>query len=343
MQKRRISISDIAKQTKLSKASVSFALRNSPMVSKQTRKKVQEVAKEMGYQNNAVVSSLMSKLRKKNLTSFVETIAIVNGNSDEFALERHPTLPTYYQGIKKEANRLGYAINEFWLHSDDFKRKNIARIFHSRGIRGGIILGHTFGNEFPKYFEKILHEFYFVSAGIRTYNQSLEVVASDDFLISYKAFVEAVALGYKRIAIVLDEYIDDLVGGTLIGGFLRAQLKNKKANIPPFMESEQSPYFKNALQEWVEQYKPDAILFLLNTTREILKNISFIKKNKIKLIQLERRSKIKDWIGIEQNNDVVGRVAVRRLADMLNRNSTIIGENSNMITLIKPTWINENT
>ena len=109
------------------------------------------------------------------------------------------------------------------------------------------------------------------------------------------------------------------------------------------MESEQSPYFKNALQEWVEQYKPDAILFLLNTTREILKNISFIKKNKIKLIQLERRSKIKDWIGIEQNNDVVGRVAVRRLADMLNRNSTIIGENSNMITLIKPTWINENT
>ena len=46
-------------------------------------------------------------------------------------------------------------------------------------------------------------------------------------------------------------------------------------------------------------------------------------------------------MGIEQNNDLVGKVAVRRLADMLNRNSAVVGENSNMITLVKPTWVDE--
>ncbi len=341
MSQENVSISDISKKMKLSKAAVSFALRDSPMVSEQTRKKVKAVAKRMGYKENVAVSSLMSKMRKKEIRSFVETIAIINGNTDELALKRHPTLPRYYQGIKEEASRLGYAINEFWLHSPDFKSEKISKIFHSRGIRGGIVLGHSYGNTFPDDFNNLLHKFYFVSAGIRTYNPSIEVVASDDFLISYNAYTEVLALGYKRIGIVLEENIDDLVGGTLIGGFLRAELKNKKFPIPPFMESEKSPQFKLKLDEWICENSPDAILYLLNTTREILKNIPTLKKKKIKLVQLERRGILKDWFGMEQNNDIVGRVAVRRLADMLNRNSAIVGENSNMITLVQPTWIDE--
>ncbi len=341
MAQKKITLADIAKQTKLSKGAVSFALQNSPMVSEETRKRVQTVAIAMGYKKNELVSALMSKMRKKNVNSFLETIAVINGNLDELALERHPTLPRYYQGIKEEAERLGYAINEFWLHSPNFKSEKISKIFHSRGIRGGIVLGHSYGNTFPDDFNKLLHDFYFVSAGIRTYNQSLEVVASDDFLISYNAYTQVSKLGYKRIGIILEERIDDLVGGTLIGGFLRAQLKTSNSPIEPFMEDEKSEQFKNNLESWISQNNPDAILYLLNTTREILKTIPLIKKKKIKLVQLERRGKLENWMGIEQNNDLVGKVAVRRLADMLNRNSAIVGENSNMITLVKPTWIDE--
>ena len=341
MSQKRITIADIAKEARLSKGAVSFALRNSPMVSEATRRRVHEVAEAMGYKKNELVSSLMSKMRKKNVGSFLETIAVINGNLDELALEHHPTLPRYYQGIKEEAERLGYAINEFWLHSPNFKSEKISKIFHSRGIRGGIVLGHSYGNTFPEDFNKLLHDFYFVSAGIRTYNQSLEVVASDDFLISYNAYTQVSKLGYKRIGIILEERIDDLVGGTLIGGFLRAQLKTSNSPIEPFMEDEKSKQFKNKLESWISQNNPDAILYLLNTTREILKTIPLIKKKKIKLVQLERRGKLENWMGIEQNNDLVGKVAVRRLADMLNRNSAVVGENSNMITLVKPTWVDE--
>ena len=41
------------------------------------------------------------------------------------------------------------------------------------------------------------------------------------------------------------------------------------------------------------------------------------------------------------HNDIVGCVAVRRLADMLSRNSAVVGENSTMLTLVPPTWIND--
>ncbi len=341
MSQKEITLADIAEATGLSKGAVSCALRNSPMVSKQTCKRVQAVAKTMGYKKNELVSALMSKMRKGTVGGFLETIAVINGNLDEFALERHPTLPRYYQGIKEEAERLGYAINEFWLHSPDFKCGKISKIFRSRGIRGGIVLGHSFCNTLPDDFNNLLHDFYFVSAGIRTYNQSLEVVASDDFLISYNAYTQVSKLGYKRIGIILEEWIDDLVGGTLIGGFLRANLKTSLPYIEPFLEVEKSSNFKTKLESWISQNNPDAILYLLNTTRDFLKTNPLIKKKKIKLVQLERRGNFENWMGVEQNNDLVGKVAVRRLADMLNRNSVRVGENSNMITLVKPTWVDE--
>lgn len=232
--KKVVTLSDIAQKANLSKGAVSFALKNSPMVSEKTRKMVQALAKSMGYEKNQLVSTLMSKIRAGSEKSFSETIAVINGNLDEHALRRHPTLPRYYEGIREESERLGYAINEFWMHAPGITPDKLSKIFHSRGIRGGIVLGHSFGNEFPKGYEKIWHDFYFVSAGIRTYNASLEVVASDDFLISHNAYVEAASLGCKNIGLVIDESVDDLVGGTLVGGFLRAQLKGgAKFKCPP--------------------------------------------------------------------------------------------------------------
>ena len=68
MAQKKITLADIAKQTKLSKGAVSFALQNSPMVSEETRKRVQTVAIAMGYKKNELVSALMSKPSHKPLT-----------------------------------------------------------------------------------------------------------------------------------------------------------------------------------------------------------------------------------------------------------------------------------
>lgn len=338
---KKVTLADIARKTSLSKGAVSFALKNSPMVSEKTRRRVQSAARAMGYKKNELVSSLMSKIRAGSEKSFSETIAVINGNLDEFALKNHPTLPRYYAGIRQEAARLGYAVNEFWMHAPGTNAEKLAGIFRSRGIRGGIVLGHSFGNLFPQGFEKIWRDFYFISAGIRSYNASLEVVASDDFLISHNAYVEAASLGCKNIGLVIDESVDDLVGGTLVGGFLRAQLRGgAKFKCPPFLEPRESKTYRGNLAKWIRKNSPDAILYLFNFTRGILEEIPEVGRKNIRLFQLERREPPPpDWTGMEQNNDVVGKVAVRRLADMLNRDSAVAGENSGIITLVRPTWV----
>ena len=59
--KKNVRLVDIAEKLDLTKVSVSKALRDHPDISEQTRKKVKEVAHEMGYSPNLLARSLTSK------------------------------------------------------------------------------------------------------------------------------------------------------------------------------------------------------------------------------------------------------------------------------------------
>ncbi|MBQ6535055.1 MAG: LacI family DNA-binding transcriptional regulator, partial [Opitutales bacterium] len=181
MKGKRVSLADIAAKLGISKSAVSLALNDSPMVSPKTRALVAKAARSMGYSRNSLVSSMMSSIKRGAVGSFSETIALVNGNRDEFALTNHPTLPKYCVGIREEAERLGYRINEFWLHDPKMTGERFFRALRSRGIRGGIILGHSFGSVFPPSFKRVWENFYFVSAGIKTRDPNLEMVSADHY------------------------------------------------------------------------------------------------------------------------------------------------------------------
>ena len=342
MASKRITLSDIAKTLGLSKSAVSFAMNDSPMVSEDTRKLVIETATKMGYVKNELVSSMMSSIKRGGGKKFSETIALVNGNRDECALTNHPTLPRYCEGIREEAMRLGYSINEFWLHRPRLTGESFSRTLRSRGIRGGIILGHSFGNVFTASFKCVWENFYFVSAGIRTHDPNLEMVSADHYAITYQAMRNVIEKGFKRPALIIDEYIDNLVDGRFVAGFLRAQMSISADNrLPPFIESLQDGDLRD-LDAYLENQKPDVILYLLDATRKVLQKSEVFNRNKPELIQLERRNTnidIPNWTGMEQNNNIVGKVAMRRLADMLSRTSTIVGENANILTLIPPSWV----
>ncbi|MDY5582920.1 MAG: LacI family DNA-binding transcriptional regulator [Candidatus Merdousia sp.] len=339
METKKTTLADIAKKLKISKSAVSLALKDSPMVSKRTRDRVAKAARSMGYVRNELVSSMMSSMKKNAYGVFSESVALINGNIDEYALTNHPTLPKYYVGIKEEAKRLGYSINEFWLHDPRLNAEILAKTFRSRGIRGGVIIGHSADNVFPAEYESIWRDFYFISVGIQTFNPTLEMVSADQYAVAYGATKKAVELGYKRPALVIEKHIDEIVGGRFVGGFLRAQFDLPAADrIAPFTYSDTLSGYVNKLYSWLDKRKPDVVLYLLDSTREI---IADKPRNGgcIPLIQLERRGYVPEWTGMEQNNDLVGRVALRRLCDMLNRNPARGGEASNLLTLVPPTWI----
>ncbi len=336
---KNITMGDIAKAAGISKSAVSLALNNSPSIPKSTRERIFKLAENMGYVRNNLVSALMSNIKKKDVEKFSETIAVINGNQDEFALKNHPTLPKYFEGISAEAKRLGYKINEFWLHDARFNSNALSKVLRSRGIRGGIILGHSFGTTFPPSFKSVWKNFYFISVGIKTRSPSLEMVSADHYAITNQATNKAIEMNFKRPGLIIEEYIDELVDGRFLAGYMRAQMHFKRENkIPPMTKSHTDSDYAKALDKWIEKHKPDVILYLMNYTREVFEKSKWY--GHIPLIQLEQRTNLGEWVGrMEQNNDIVGQMAMRRLADMLSRSSSKVLENANMVTLVPPTWI----
>ncbi len=337
---RNITMEDVANSLKISKSAVSLAFANSPRISEALKEKIFKKAEKLGYKKNNLLSEMMSGIKKGMMSSFSENIALLNGNYSPDAFTTHPTLPTYLNAIRDEADKLGYAINEFWLMDPTLTAKRLARAFHTRGIRGGLILGHNFGISIPHKFDEIWKEFYFVSIGIKMANPKLEMVSSDNYAISQMATRKAIEYGFKRPALVLDPHIDDLVDGTFLAAFLREQAVLPIENrVAPFLEHETAAGFDKRIINWTKQYNPDVIIHLTDSAgKAIRKAIENINYN-VSFIQLERRrSYDENWSGVEQNNDVVGRVAIHRLADTLRKNTINVETYENMVTLIPPTW-----
>jgi LacI family transcriptional regulator len=94
--KRRATLNDIAMRMNLTKVSISKALRDHPDISESTKKKVREIAEEIGYRPNLIARSLTSS-RTSTLGVVVPKIA-------------HNFFAHVVAGIQKYANARGYEI-----------------------------------------------------------------------------------------------------------------------------------------------------------------------------------------------------------------------------------------
>lgn len=96
MQISKVTIYDIARALNINSSTVSRALNDSPRVTQKTKEKIQEKAKEMGYQRNLLASNL-----RKNITN---TIGIVVPR-----ISRH-FFSSVIQGVEETAYLAGYSV-----------------------------------------------------------------------------------------------------------------------------------------------------------------------------------------------------------------------------------------
>ncbi len=339
-QKEKVTLQDIADRLSVSKMTVSLALRGSKSVSKERRKLICEVAKEMGYKPSYLFSKAMSLMKKKGLGHIRENIALINANERADAFTNLPTIPQYVSGIRKAAHNEGFSISEFWLNDPELNARNLMKVLRFRGIKGGIIVGLMENNNLSGRFDAVWRNFKFVVTGVRTYNPTLNYVCTDHFLVSYHATMRAIKNGYKRPALVLDRKIDDLIEGRFTGGFLKAVLSlNKADRIDPFFDVQQANEDISIFRNFFKKNKPDCIISLYNSPVRWLGEIGVDASKDIGFIQLEYRGGLNPrWCGMNQRNDLVGESAVFTLRRLLSDDSGI-SQNFVTATLVSPEWV----
>lgn len=336
----RPTLSDIARLTGVSKNTVSLALRGDPQIPETTRARIRKAADKLGYQPNAVVSHLMAQLRASRSAQLRAKLALVNANRDPDALRSHPTVPTYVEGCESRAAKLGYSFDRFWLHDPTLNASRWLQILHTRGIKGIVLVGLMDTNRLPEPLRPVWEQLPTVVTGVRTREPALSFCSVDHHHLALTAFERALALGYRRPGLVIDDVIDALVERRFSAGYFTGQrtLLPRTQHVPLFGERKGVDGEQGRFQAWLERHEPDVVFTLYNNVLDWLKAAGRRVPEDIGVIQLEWRATRPEIAGMNQHNFVTGEAAVDMVVSQIHNNETGV-QAFPRATLIGATWV----
>lgn len=133
------SIRSLAAGLNLSRATVSEALRGSPRVKEETRRRVVDEAERMGYRLDPVASELMAQMRRSVSNAFRGVIALVVPDDERRgspgARLRRAALR---RSAEQRANELGFKLDPVAIGGDRWTR--LPGVLHARGVVGALLL-----------------------------------------------------------------------------------------------------------------------------------------------------------------------------------------------------------
>ena len=334
---------DVARAAGVSKNTVSLALRNDPQIPAATRQRIARIADRLNYRKNPVVGHLMAQLRTGIMTGHKATLAILNANPEADAFRAHPTIPTYVEGCRRRAAQQGYGLDEFWLGDPRLDGEKLNRILLTRGIRGALVVGLMNDNRLPARFRATWETFPCVVTGVRTHDPALSFACTDHHVLAMRATENALRLGYRRPALVLDAAIDDLIEGRFSAGVQIAQRPLPTSRrLRPFYDHPADTQRERSFRAWLAREKPDVILTLYHVVHTWVERAGLRVPHDLGLVQLEWRADHARWAGMDQHNDIVGEAAVEMLIGMIHHGERGIPV-SPRATLIGSTWVDGTT
>ena len=328
-----VTLKDIARVIGITHGAVSLALRNSPRIGEATRKRVQALAQEMGYQPNSMAAGLAQLKRNSTVKPIHAALAWLNFWPDSKKLRSYTEFDSYWQGARACAEKFGYRLEEF-VCNDLPSLPRLAKVLNARGISGILVPPGPLDEHW-----KDFHWEHFAAArlGRPSKGLPLHAVTSDQAMNTILAFDSARAKGYKRIGFVGNRWRGWMFGA----GFLWAQQTDHLTyeSLPPFLFEDNcnSDETEQALAAWLEKTKPDAIL----TERpELMKMLEKAGHRVPEDIGVATLSMLDCPIaaGINQNPAEIGRIAILLLVSLINDNDRGVPANPREI-LIKGSWV----
>lgn len=329
----RVTLKDIAQKMGVSHATVSLALRNSSEIAQATRERVQRVAREMGYQPNAMAAGLAQFKRDSKVKPIEHSMAWLNFWPDPKSLRHYREFDLYWKGAAASAEKFGYRLEEFAV-SADMPLRRLENILLARGITA--VLLPPPGPAAPRWSDFNLDLFAAVRLGAPTEAPAVHIVGSDHARNAMLAFQKIRESGYQRIGYVGEPYRTWLYGA----GFLWAQLMDcpPKLRLPPFMfNAADAANSQPAFLAWLKKERPDAIITEHAELPDMLGKVGYRVPADVGLAALT----VLDCpieAGIYQNPEEIGRAAVLVALSMIHDNARGIPPVFRQI-LIEGKWV----
>ncbi|HXF05815.1 MAG TPA: LacI family DNA-binding transcriptional regulator [Blastocatellia bacterium] len=185
-----VSIKDIARAANVSHSTVSRALRNSHLVSRETAERIRRIAHEMGYRPSAVARSLVTQ-RTKTIGVVVTTIA-------------DPFIAEVVSGIEEVANDHGYSVFLANSNADPAREIKVVHSFHERRVDGILVTASRVGALYLPVLSEMKVPIVLINN--QHPDEFVHSVLIDNITASREATEHLIRLGHRRIAYIGDQY-----------------------------------------------------------------------------------------------------------------------------------------
>jgi len=309
------SMQQIAEAAGVSRMAVSLALRNSPKISPATSQRIRGVAEQMGYRPNPLVSALMTQLRHAKKVTRPAVVAYVTAHPTENGWRQPGPFLSFFEGAQRQAEALGYSLEEWWLRAPGFTERRVSEILYARNIHGLVVAplppgGGTLGLEWT----------HFASAtiGHSVTNPCMHRASNDQYSTIGLAIRELTKLGYRRIGLAIPAESDDRVKHNWSAGMLVYQQRIPLTDrVPPLLST---GGFSEAFSEWFRMHRPEAVLSLSDQVLRVLNGLNLAVPRDVGFAHLALCEGERQWAGVDQKSELVGAAAIDLVDGQLRRN-----------------------
>ena len=316
-------MADVAAKLGVSRIAVSMALRGQHRISLELRKKVQRVAKEMGFVPDPFLSALAAHRQQRVTAQDHGVLAWINHWNNPKRLRQYKEFDLYWRGAGEAAAKFGYRVDEVRWESD-CPPKRLEKILLARGIEGILIPPH---HDVLHWEDFDWNKFSVVRFGLSVPSPDSNVVTADLHRATVMAIGKIREYGYRRIGMTVKEEHNRRVGGSILSGFLYAQtMLNLKPALPPLMTfvqtwtADELSRQKAALEVWLKRHQPDAVLTSDIEVPGMMRDLGHRIPQAIAVAGTTVCDIPGVDAGVDQHAEAIGRTAVETLLKQMNVN-----------------------
>jgi DNA-binding LacI/PurR family transcriptional regulator len=344
---KRISLTEVARRTGVSLATVSLALRGAGRMAPKTRERIRKAAAEMGYVPNPLLAALASKHFGAEGRPGVPLAYIHSPEPLEWS---EITAQVLFKHLREHAQRLGYFLEQFKV--GDFQDgRHATQVLFSRGVQG-LIVSAEFkpemlpGMDWTRFFVVGLGERLVEKPNVR--REPFYRTAVDHFGSVVSAWNETWSRGYRKIGFVLYEldpnWMDDQLRWA--AAQICLQRVSHRTRIPPFLLSNVAgrwPINVRNLRDWVDHHRPDAIIGFNAYVHTLLDYVGFRVPRDVGFASLHKGTGIelmkKDTDAGMREMRLESHLASVELLDQQIRRHQYVSDNRPRTVMIHSEWI----
>lgn len=250
-------MADIARRAHVHPSTVSLALRGHPRIPEATRTKIARIAEDLGYTPDPLLDAFNFDRLTTHPGAVGGAVAIMTDQPSRAALERSPVDWNIYSGARDRAEKLGLALDVFFLGDAQLSSHRLNSVLAARQISSVALCAlnqsqHSLELNWPK-----------ISAiGVEShhFHSPIDVLSLDYHSISRALCRRVISDVSSRTGYVTTATSETLLNFEPLTGFLLESGLETAPSVPPLILQPDDTKPLATVREWIDLHRPTDVI-----------------------------------------------------------------------------------